>query len=72
MSNERTMANERLERERLHGLAILETNERNWGWHTPAGQVRWQRRLDFLKGALPDGKGAVLEIGAGTEPLLNR
>lgn len=73
MSNKSTPADDRLERERLHGLAILETNESNWGWHTAAGQVRWQRRLDFLKEALPDGKGSVLEIGAGTgtftEPL---
>ena len=57
---------ERLERERQHGLTILDTNESNWGWHTPAGRIRWQRRLDFLKGAMPDQRGAVLEIGAGT------
>lgn len=73
MSNARAASDERLERERLHGLAIIETKERNWGWHTPAGQVRWQRRVDFLKDALRDSKGSVLEIGAGTgtftEPL---
>lgn len=66
MSNNLARDDKRLERERLHGLAILETKESNWGWHTPAGKVRWQRRLDFLKEALPDGKGLVLEIGAGT------
>jgi SAM-dependent methyltransferase len=66
MNGKRISADERLDRERRHGLAILETNERNWGWHTPAGQVRWQRRVDFLRDALPDGRGSVLEIGAGT------
>jgi ubiquinone/menaquinone biosynthesis C-methylase UbiE len=57
---------ERLERERRHGLEILRTNESNWGWHTAAGRVRWQRRLDFLSGALDGRSGRVLEIGAGT------
>jgi SAM-dependent methyltransferase len=57
---------ERLERERQHGLEILRTNESNWGWNTPAGRIRWQRRLDYLASALDDKDGNVLEIGAGT------
>ena len=57
---------ERLERERLHALKILDTNESNWGWHTPAGRIRWQRRLDFLTSTNVVRPAAVLEIGAGT------
>lgn len=57
---------ERLERERRHGKVIIATEERNWGWDTPAGQIRWQRRLDYLAGALGDKTGTVLEIGAGS------
>jgi len=66
MNAERLSDQDRLERERRHGLTILETNESNWGWHSAAGRIRWQRRLDFLRTALPSGKGRVLEIGAGT------
>lgn len=68
MSKTSSAANEqeRLERERKHGLEILKTQESNWGWNTPAGRIRWQRRLDFLR-ALDLGRTAdVLEIGAGT------
>jgi SAM-dependent methyltransferase len=57
---------ERLERERRHGLEILRTQESNWGWNTPAGKIRWQRRLDYLASALDEKDGNVLEIGAGT------
>jgi SAM-dependent methyltransferase len=57
---------ERLERERRHGLEILRTKESNWGWNTPAGRIRWQRRLDYLASALENRDGKVLEIGAGT------
>jgi SAM-dependent methyltransferase len=56
---------ERLQRERLHGREIIATEEKNWGWNTPAGRIRWKRRLDFLaQAAAPDRK--VLEIGAGS------
>lgn len=51
----------RLEREKQHGHVILATNEENWGWHTPAGKIRWQRRLDYLAGAIADP--TVPEIG---------
>jgi SAM-dependent methyltransferase len=56
----------RLERERIHGRAIIASEEKNWGWKGEAGQLRWRRRLDYLANALPDGKGKVLEIGAGS------
>jgi SAM-dependent methyltransferase len=57
---------DRLERERQHGYAILEQDERNWGWQTPAGEIRRERRLDWLTRGLEGARGPVLEIGAGT------
>jgi len=61
-----TSLSERLERERQHGYAILEQDERNWGWQTPAGEVRRQRRLDWLTRGLEHARGPILEVGAGT------
>ena len=57
---------DQLERERSHAGRILETNEENWGWSTPAGRIRWRRRVDFLLDGARDGCKRVLEIGAGT------
>ncbi len=59
---------ERLARESAHGAAILDRNESNWGWHTPAGQIRKRRRAAFLAQPLPIGGAAprVLEVGCGT------
>lgn len=56
---------ERLERERLHARHIIAHSEHNWGWHTPAGKIRWQRRLDYLLQAAPK-EAKVLEIGCGS------
>lgn len=56
---------ERLQRERTHGRAIIATEEKNWGWNTPAGRIRWQRRADYLCEAAP-AAARVLEIGAGS------
>ncbi|MEE3715442.1 methyltransferase domain-containing protein [Tumidithrix elongata RA019] len=57
---------QRIERERLHGKVIIDTEEDNWGWNKPAGKIRWQRRLNYLSQALEDKHGTVLEIGAGS------
>ncbi|MBD2464720.1 methyltransferase domain-containing protein [Oscillatoria sp. FACHB-1407] len=57
---------ERLERERQHGKVIIATEENNWGWKTPAGQIRWKRRFNYLAQALPNADGQVLEVGAGS------
>lgn len=60
---------ERLERERLHAHEILASEERNWNWHTPAGKIRFERRVKFLSEAIePSRKGSarVIEVGAGT------
>ncbi|NER80508.1 MAG: class I SAM-dependent methyltransferase [Leptolyngbya sp. SIO1D8] len=56
----------RLQREKQHGRTIIATEEKNWGWNTPAGHIRWQRRLDYLAGTLADKSGTVLEIGVGS------
>lgn len=63
--NEQKGLSSRLERERKHARVILSSDERNWGWRTPAGQIRWERRLAFLASAV-DSEARVLEIGAGT------
>ncbi len=50
-----------------HGKKISENAEDIWGWVSPAGQVRAQRRADFFiqLGKLDD-QSRVLEIGCGT------
>jgi SAM-dependent methyltransferase len=56
----------RLEREIEHGryLAAHDAGE-IWNWESPAGRVRWQRRVQMLTGDLqPQMK--VLELGCGT------
>src|ERR1019366_10480501 len=61
-------ANTRAKREISHGqwLAEQET-EVVWGWGTPAGRLRAQRRADLiLAGAAIDANSRVLEIGCGT------
>jgi ubiquinone/menaquinone biosynthesis C-methylase UbiE len=58
---------ERVAREREHGRTILATGESNWGWNTPAGQIRKKRRDEFLAAAVPGlADPRVLEIGCGT------
>src|ERR1035438_794102 len=61
-------ASTRADREISHGqwLAEQET-EVVWGWGTPAGSLRAQRRADLiLAGAAIDANSRVLEIGCGT------
>jgi len=59
---------ERIRREAEHGQVILGQNEANWGWQSAAGQIRKQRRADFLAepAAMLGARAAVLEIGCGT------
>ncbi len=58
----------KIENERLHANVIIETNESSWGWSTFAGQIRKQRRLDFLSLIDSDLQNElkVLEVGCGT------
>ena len=62
-----TELDERVAREREHGHVILATGEANWGWNTPAGQIRKSRRGALLSKPLA-GVAAprVLEVGCGT------
>jgi SAM-dependent methyltransferase len=59
----------RLERERAHAAILLESEEKNWNWHTPAGKLRLGRRLEFLVDAVPADRrseAVIIEVGAGT------
>jgi ubiquinone/menaquinone biosynthesis C-methylase UbiE len=53
----------RIEREREHAKTILATNATTWGWGTPAGRIRRQRRADYL--TLDVSAGKALEVGCG-------
>jgi ubiquinone/menaquinone biosynthesis C-methylase UbiE len=57
----------RIECEILHGRKICKKAELIWGWGTPAGQKRVERRANFFIqfGHIQKGK-RVLEIGCGT------
>ena len=56
----------RLEREVEHGRYLVEHGAGDvWNWESPAGRVRWSRRVRMLSSHLrPDMK--VLELGCGT------
>ena len=59
---------DRVRREEEHGRAILAADESNWGWNTPAGRIRKQRRSAFLTqgfSGLPS-RPKVLEVGCGS------
>lgn len=55
----------RLLREIEHGRKIVNIAEKVWGWQTPAGKKRWERRVRMLSSHIKPGM-LVLEIGCGT------
>lgn len=58
---------ERLKHEIEHGKKISENAEDVWGWGSPAGQVRANRRAQyFIDLGKFDSNSKVLEIGCGT------
>jgi len=60
------MPDQRLLNEIEHGKFLAGGNAGEiWNWETPAGKIRWNRRVGMLTGALADGM-KVLEIGCGT------
>jgi SAM-dependent methyltransferase len=67
----------RIENEIAHGKKISENAEDVWGWATPAGQIRANRRAGYFisEGQIKQGD-KVLEIGCGTglftEKVLNQ
>ncbi|MDI6792160.1 MAG: class I SAM-dependent methyltransferase [bacterium] len=56
-----------IENEIAHGKKICPEAELVWGWGTPAGKLRAERRARFLinAGEITEGK-KILEIGCGT------
>ena len=58
---------ERLENEREHGKKISGNAEEVWGWTSPAGKIRADRRANYLYSLGKYKKGdKLLEIGCGT------
>jgi ubiquinone/menaquinone biosynthesis C-methylase UbiE len=57
---------QKIQNEREHAHRLLATNVSNWGWSTPAGKIRKQRRVQFLTALSLPANGKVLEVGCGT------
>ena len=55
----------RIKNEIEHGAKIKENAEGVWNWKSPAGKIRWQRRVRLLTAHLNPNMH-VLEIGCGT------
>lgn len=53
------------EDELRQGKSILDTAEKIWGWETPAGRIRLERRFELFFKYIADRK-KILEIGCGT------
>ena len=60
------MSSDRLKNEIEHGKLLSESGAGEvWNWESPAGRIRWRRRVEMLSSHLrPDMK--VLELGCGT------
>lgn len=60
------MVDQRLQNEIAHGKYLASHNAGEiWNWETPAGKIRWERRVGMLTNSLKSGM-KVLEIGCGT------
>jgi ubiquinone/menaquinone biosynthesis C-methylase UbiE len=60
------MTDQRILNEIEHGKFLANNNAGEiWNWNTPAGIIRWQRRVEMLTNSLKPGM-KVLEIGCGT------
>ena len=49
-----------------HGKWVAEHGEEVWNWSSPAGRIRWARRVALFKDFLGTPPGKVLEVGCGT------
>ena len=58
----------RILNEKEHGKKIINVSGKVWGWESPAGRERWQRRVIMLTRHIETGM-RVLEIGCGTGEL---
>src|SRR5215467_1653385 len=70
VSNSRSSENfpmhERIAREIQHGRFLAQHGAGEiWNWESPAGKVRWARRVNMLSSHLKRGM-TVLELGCGT------
>ena len=70
VSNSRSSENfpmhERIAREIQHGRFLAQHGAGEiWNWESPAGKLRWARRVKMLSGHLRPGM-SVLELGCGT------
>jgi SAM-dependent methyltransferase len=60
------MVDQRLQNEIEHGKFLASHNSGEiWNWETPAGKIRWDRRVGMLTNSIKSGM-KVLEIGCGT------
>ncbi len=56
----------RLDHEIEHGRYLLSTGAGEvWNWESPAGKIRWKRRVEMISSTLRD-EDNVLELGCGT------
>lgn len=61
-----TEEDKRLQNEIEHGKYLIEHGAgETWNWESPAGKLRWKRRVGMLKDKLEAGS-EVLELGCGT------
>lgn len=60
------MNNQLIQNEIRHGEYIADMGEEVWHWSSPAGRLRWARRVELFKTFLGDDHKKVLEIGCGT------
>lgn len=67
------MSTARWEAERRQGELIVDGHEDAWGWSSPAGRIRAERRAQFLAEATDLGPGVrCLELGCGTGEFTER
>jgi 2-polyprenyl-3-methyl-5-hydroxy-6-metoxy-1,4-benzoquinol methylase len=60
------MSDTRIQNEIEHGKFLAEHNAGFiWNWETPAGRIRWNRRVNMLCSKILAGK-KILELGCGT------
>ena len=60
------MVDGRIQNELEHGEYIAEKGEEVWNWSSPAGRLRWKRRVDMFRNFLSNDNKKILEIGCGT------
>src|SRR5206468_4616761 len=64
--SENFLMQERIAKEVQHGRFLAEHGAGEiWNWESPAGKLRWARRVEMLSGHLGMGM-TVLELGCGT------